>query len=285
MQPSKTRETNITAVMKSKSKAPIGIFDSGIGGLTVARAVMKAMPAEDIVYFGDTARVPYGVKSTETVREYALQITDFLLKKPVKMILIACNTVAAAAEDAIRARSGDVPVLGVVTAGAQATAGISITHNLIGVIGTLSTIGSGAYEKALKDVHPNLPVFSKACPLLVPLAEEGWTDNDVANQTVAIYLEDFKRQKLDALILGCTHYPLFRTNIENFMDQDGLQIIDSADSIAALAKKKLKDSEEANSDHTGTLQCYVSDKPQRFQQLAERFLGQPINRVEVVNLR
>jgi glutamate racemase len=271
--------------MKSKSETPIGIFDSGIGGLTVAKAVMKTMPAEDIVYFGDTARVPYGIKSTETVKEYALQITDFLLRKKVKLILIACNTVAAAAEGAVQKRSGSIPVLGVVTAGALAAANINIQHNLIGVIGTLATIGSGAYESALKQVHPNVPVFSKACPLLVPLAEEGWTNNEVAQKTVAIYLEDFKKQKVDGLILGCTHYPLFRDSIEKFMAQDSLQIIDSADSIAELAKQKLKASGAANSEHNGTLQCYVSDKPQRFQQLAERFLGQPINRVEVVSLR
>lgn len=271
--------------MKSMSQSPIGIFDSGIGGLTVAKAVMKSMPAENIIYFGDTARVPYGIKSTETVKEYALQITDFLIKKRVKMILIACNTVAAAAEDAVQARSGEIPVLGVVTAGAKAAMDVSLNHNLIGVIGTLSTIGSGAYETALKKVHPNLAVFSKACPLLVPLAEEGWTDNEIADMTIAIYLEDFKKQKLDGLILGCTHYPLFRDSIEKFMAQEGMQIIDSADSIAELAKEKLNSSGAANSENTGTLQCYVSDKPQRFQQLAERFLGQPINRVEVVSLR
>jgi glutamate racemase len=279
------KEKVIQAAMKSMSQSPIGIFDSGIGGLTVAKAVMKSMPAENIIYFGDTARVPYGIKSTETVKEYALQITDFLIKKRVKMILIACNTVAAAAEDAVQARSGEIPVLGVVTAGAKAAMDVSLNHNLIGVIGTLSTIGSGAYETALKKVHPNLAVFSKACPLLVPLAEEGWTDNEIADMTIAIYLEDFKKQKLDGLILGCTHYPLFRDSIEKFMAQEGMQIIDSADSIAELAKEKLNSSGAANSENTGTLQCYVSDKPQRFQQLAERFLGQPINRVEVVSLR
>lgn len=271
--------------MKSNDKAPIGIFDSGIGGLTVVQSVMKQLPGEDIVYFGDTARVPYGIKSAETVKEYALQITDFLIKKKVKLILIACNTVAASAEADVRIRANGVPVLGVVEAGAKIAANSAKKHNLVGVIGTLATVGSNAYENAIKGLDPNISVFSKACPLLVPLAEEGWTDNEVARRTVEIYLEDFRQKPLDALILGCTHYPLFKDTLRKVIDNPDTQIIDSADSIADMAFDLLSAKKLLNSQESGKFECYVSDKPQRFQILAERFLGKPINRVEVVNLR
>ncbi|KPP98661.1 MAG: glutamate racemase MurI [Bacteroidetes bacterium HLUCCA01] len=271
--------------MKSSPGAPIGIFDSGIGGLTVVKSVMQALPNESIVYFGDTARVPYGIKSAETVKEYALQITDFLLRKRVKMILIACNTVAASARNAIEHKSGSVPVLDVISAGAQAAAALRHEHNMIGVIGTLATVGSGAYEDALKQQNPSLSVFSKACPMLVPLAEEGWIDNEVARATLDIYLRDFTHTRFDGLILGCTHYPLFRDQIMAYFNNPNLQIVDSADAIAAMAAEYLDNARLLNSapDQT-TFSCYVSDKPQRFQALAERFLGKNINRVEVVNM-
>src|SRR5690606_18472319 len=172
--------------MKPDNKAAIGIFDSGIGGLTVVKSVMKMLPGEDIIYFGDTARVPYGIKSVETIREYAFQITDFLVKKQVKMILIACNTVAAAAESLLveRVAKKNIPVLGVIDAGAKAALDVPLHHNRIGVIGTLATVGSGAYEKAIQEKNQNISVFSKACPLLVPIAEEGWADTDIARQTL-----------------------------------------------------------------------------------------------------
>lgn len=271
--------------MKLSPGAPIGIFDSGIGGLTVVKSVMQALPNENIVYFGDTARVPYGIKSAETVKEYALQITDFLLRKKVKMILIACNTVAASARNAIEHKSGVVPVLDVINAGAQAAAGLTHKHSMIGVIGTLATVGSGAYEEALKQQNPNLSVFSKACPMLVPLAEEGWIDNEVARATLDIYLRDFTHNQFDGLILGCTHYPLFRESIAAYFNNPELQIVDSADSIAMMAAAYLKNGRLLNtSSEQGGFSCYVSDKPQRFQALAERFLGKNINRVEVVNM-
>lgn len=272
--------------MKPSVTAPIGIFDSGIGGMTVVKSVMQELPGEDIIYFGDTARVPYGTKSMETVREYALQITDFLLKKKVKMILIACNTVAASARPDIIAKANGIPVLDVVLAGAKVATETEIRHNLIGVIGTLATVGSGAYEQAIAAINKDVSVFSKACPLLVPLAEEGWTDNDVAERTVQIYLEDFRQKPLDSLILGCTHYPLFKDTIRKVIANPDTQIVDSADSIALMAREHLTQSDMLNPHQTsGRFECYVSDKPQRFQILAERFLGKSINRVEVVNMR
>lgn len=272
--------------MKFNEKSPIGIFDSGIGGLTVVKSVINALPNEDIIYFGDTARVPYGIKSTETVREYALQITDFLLKEKVKMILVACNTVAASARQEILNKAGSIPVLDVVEAGAKVAVEHIGQQKLIGVIGTLATVGSGAYETAITSLDKSVTVFSKACPLLVPLAEEGWTDNEIAEKTVDIYLQDFKQKPLDALILGCTHYPLFKESIRKVINNRETAIIDSADSIADMAKKHLSDNHMLNpKTYGGRFECYVSDKPQRFQILAERFLGRPIPRVEVINMR
>lgn len=262
--------------------SPIGIFDSGIGGLTVVKAVRKALPGENIIYFGDTARVPYGIKSVDTVRQYALQITDFLLKKKVKMILIACNTVSAAAHDDVKTRCGKIPAIGVIEAGARATVEAGGKH--VGVIGTLATIGSGAYDRALADLDPGIKLYSRACPLLVPLAEEGWTDNEIARLTLKSYLDDLKDKKLDSIILGCTHYPLFRDGIAEILNESHTKIIDSAESIALMATEMLSEKKMLKTDGVGSFECYVSDKPQRFQQLAERFLGEKINRIEIVNL-
>jgi glutamate racemase len=277
--------------MKPAANAPIGIFDSGIGGLTVVKAVQKQLPNEDIIYFGDTARVPYGIKSVNTVRNYALQITDFLLERNVKMVLIACNTVAASAEAEVTelcAKHG-VPVLGVIEAGTLAAVELSEKNRKsdprIGVIGTLATINSGAYETALQEKYTKTTVYSKACPLLVPLAEEGWTDNAVARQTLEFYLKSFKDKHLDALILGCTHYPLFKSLIEDILNDTHTAIIDSADSIAAMAKDHLAQKELLNSQQEiGNFSCFVSDKPQRFQKLAELFLGRHIHKIEIVKL-
>jgi glutamate racemase len=268
----------------ASNKAPIGIFDSGIGGLTVVKAVMDALPGEDIIYFGDTARVPYGIKSMETVREYGLQITTFLLRKKVKMILIACNTVSAAAEPQIVERAQPVPVLGVVKAGSRAACDVLQPTDKVGVIGTLATVNSGTYEAAIQDINPKMRVFSKACPLLVPLAEEGWTDNEVARKTLEIYLADIKANNLNGLILGCTHYPLFKEPIREVLGNPDIKIIDSAESIAASAKAILVEKNMLNPKEKGNFECYVSDKPQRFQQLAERFLGNTIPRIELVSL-
>lgn len=264
------------------SSAPIGIFDSGIGGLTVTKAVMELLPQEDIIYFGDTARVPYGIKSEETVRNYALQITRFLLEKNVKMILIACNTVSASAKNEIIELAGDIPVLDVITAGARVATSLP-QHKQVGVIGTLATVNSKAYERAIHELEPDVEVVQQACPLLVPLAEEGWIDNEVARQTLKTYLEFFDGNPIESLILGCTHYPLFKEVIGQQLSAQKVEIIDSAESIALAAKSLLSDMQALNSKG-GTLNCYVSDRPQRFEELAQRFLGKPLSGIHIVEL-
>lgn len=263
------------------SSAPIGIFDSGIGGLTVVKAVREELPAENIIYFGDTARVPYGIKSEETVRSYALEITDFLMEYNIKMILIACNTVSASARDHIQQKAGDIPVLDVITAGTKAA--MQFTSNKhIGVVGTLATIKSKAYEKAICENNGDIKITAESCPLLVPLAEEGWTNNDVAKQIVQKYLQSFEGSNIDSLILGCTHYPLFKPIIKNVLHDPDIEIVDSALSIADLTREKLTENNLLNTAGNGNFQCFVSDRPQRFQELAEHFLGTDIPDVKIV---
>lgn len=268
--------------MQDLKNAPIGIFDSGIGGLTVAKAVIDALPNEDIIYFGDTARVPYGIKSEETVRTYALQITNFLLKRGVKMILIACNTVSASAKEEIIQAAGDIPVLDVITSGTHTAVALP-NHKNIGVIGTLGTVNSHAYVEAIHAFDTTITVKQQACPLLVPLAEEGWIDNDVAVKTLHHYLDVFKDSGIQSLILGCTHYPLFKEVIPKILNGNEVEIIDSAESIAESARDKLGELNLLN-ETGGDFQCFVSDRPQRFHELAERFLGRRLNGVEVVAL-
>jgi glutamate racemase len=266
------------------SEAAIGIFDSGIGGLTVVREVMRLLPHENIIYFGDTARVPYGIKSVETVKQYAMQITEFLLERKVKMILIACNTVTAAAESEVKQLAGLIPVLGVIEAGAKSALVAPQRHHRLAVIGTLATVNSGAYVNTLQKMSANTEVYSKACSMLVPLAEEGWTDNEIAELTLRSYLDDIKTLNIDALILGCTHYPLFKDTIEKVLDNPDIAIIDSAVSIATMAKDELEKLGLLNSTNQPRFECFVSDKPQRFQELAERFLGKKVEKIEVVSL-
>lgn len=268
--------------MQDLKNAPIGIFDSGIGGLTVAKAVIKTLPHEDIIYFGDTARVPYGIKSEETVRTYALEITNFLLKRGVKMILIACNTVSASAKDEIIQAAGDIPVLDVITAGTKNAVSLP-NHKRVGVIGTLATVNSKAYAEAIHAFDPSITVTQQACPVLVPLAEEGWIDNDVAIQTLHHYLDEFDESGIQSLILGCTHYPLFKEVIPKVLKNPNIEIIDSADSIADSAKAKLTELGLLN-EKGGSFHCFVSDRPQRFHELAERFLGRSLSGVEVVRI-
>lgn len=265
-----------------KQNAPIGIFDSGIGGLTVVKAVREALPGEHVIYFGDTARVPYGIKSAQTITEYALQITDFLLARQVKMILIACNSVAATARQAIRAYAPHLPVLDVLEAGVQAARQQVPANASIGVIGTLATIASEAYTRALVSNGFRPDVRTKACPLLVPLAEEGWTNNEVALRVLRHYLHEFTEDRLDALILGCTHYPLFADAIAEILGPEPV-IIDSAAAIVAMTLEKLREQHMLGAADNGHFECHVSDEPQRFREVAERFLGQELAHVTITN--
>ena len=246
--------------------APIGVFDSGIGGLTVAREIMRQMPQERIVYFGDTARVPYGSKSQETVLRYSRQIIRFLEEQQVKAIVVACNTASAFALDAVR-EEFDIPILGVIEAGAKVAA--QVTRNKrVGVIATEGTIESGTHAKVLKQIDPEITVIGKPCPLFVPLVEEGWTHDPVTVEVASRYLKELQEKDIDTLILGCTHYPLLRSTIGQIMGE-GVQLVNPAYETALELGKLLK---EQNMQSTGQGQ---SDFPYRFyvSDLAEKFKG------------
>ena len=197
--------------MKIDRNAPVGVFDSGVGGLTVAREIMRNLPSEKIVYFGDTARVPYGSKSKETVIRYSRQIIRFLLEQQVKAIVVACNTASAFALDAVKDEL-DIPIIGVIEAGARVAAA-ETRNKRVGVIGTVGTVGSGIHEAYLKKLDPKIQVVGKACPLFVPLVEEGWLHDPVTVEVASRYLKELQEKEIDTLILGCTHYPLLRSTI------------------------------------------------------------------------
>jgi glutamate racemase len=257
---------------------PIGVFDSGIGGLTVVHALTKRLPHENVVYFGDTARVPYGPKSPQVVREYAAQDVDFLASKDVKMVVIACNTVSAVALDVVMKRA-KVPVVGVIHPGAAAALNAT-KKKRVGVIGTLATIGSNAYAHAIRQLDKDIQVFSQACPLFVPLAEEGWTDHKVTELVAKEYLFPLQLEKIDTLILGCTHYPLLREAIQKVVDGT-VTLIDSGEATAAEVERLLDEHGMRNpSTHKPNLQFYVSDIPAKFTEVGERFLGQKLGRVQ-----
>ena len=256
---------------------PIGVFDSGIGGLTVVRALTQRLPHENIVYFGDTARVPYGPKSPQVVREYAAQDVDFLLSKGVKMVVIACNTVSAVALDVVQ-KHARMPVVGVILPGAVAAVAAS-PHKRIGVIGTRATVNSNAYPNAVRQLNGEVQVFSQECPLLVPLAEEGWIDHKVTDAVAREYLFPLKKERIDTLILGCTHYPLLKAAIAAAIDGH-VTMIDSGEATAEEVERVLDEKELRNpSTQRANLQFYVSDIPSKFAEVGERFLGQKMGRV------
>jgi glutamate racemase len=259
---------------------PIGVFDSGIGGLTVVRALTHHLPHENIVYFGDTARVPYGPKSPQVVREYAAQDTDVLLGHNVKMIVIACNTVSAVALDIVQKRA-KVPVVGVIFPGAEAAASAT-SKKRVGIIGTMGTVTSNAYPNALRQIDPAIQTFSQPCPLFVPLAEEGWTDHKATELIAKEYLFPLTLEKIDTLILGCTHYPLLKDIISKVLHQT-VTLIDSGEATAETVKKLLDDQNMRNTSKLKpNLQFNVSDVPHRFTEVGERFLGQKLGRVHRV---
>ena len=262
--------------------APLGVFDSGIGGLTVARALFERLPHESVIYFGDTARVPYGPKSPETVRRYAAEIMAFLLQRGVKSLVVACNTITAHALDRLIADS-PVPVVGVIEPGARAA--VAATRSgVIGVIGTAGTIASGAYERAIRGLRPDTQVHSVACPLLVPLVEEGWFDHPATELIAREYLEPLRRSGVDTLVLGCTHYPLLKRLLERVMGA-GVTLIDSAAETATevtsqLTARSLAAPVTGNADH----RFVVSDDEPHFRKVGAKFLGEKLQRVEVVRL-
>lgn len=260
----------------------IGIFDSGVGGLTVFAAIRKKMPDESLIYLGDTARVPYGTKSEETVIKYSVQNAEFLKHRGIKALVVACNTSSAYSLAALR-KTVDVPVIGVIEPGARAAIAASKTRH-IGVIGTPATIASNAYAKFLKKHDPAVRVVSQSCPLFVPLVEEGWLDNEVARLTAESYLESFKREKIDTLILGCTHYPLLKPLIQEVVGSN-VRLIDSAEATAEAVKDELtKASLLAGRYSKSFCQFYVTDLPARFEMVALNFLGKPVPSVKRVEL-
>jgi glutamate racemase len=257
---------------------PIGVFDSGIGGLTVVHALATHLPHENIVYFGDTARVPYGPKSPQVVREYAAQDVDFLVSRDVKMVVIACNTVSSVALDVVQKRA-KVPVVGVILPGALAAVAASRKRR-VGVIGTRATVNSNAYTHAIRQLDQGIEVFARECPLFVPLAEEGWVDHKVTELVAREYLFPFTLEKIDTLILGCTHYPLLRSAIRAALGT-GVILIDSGEAAALEVARVLDERELRNpSPHIPHLQFFVSDVPARFGEIGERFLGRTMGRVQ-----
>jgi glutamate racemase len=268
-------------VARTRAKS-IGVFDSGIGGLTVVRELLQQLPHESIIYFGDTARVPYGPKSAETVRRYALQIGEWLVTQGVKCVVVACNTATAHALSALQ-QSLPVPVIGVIEPGARAALAATRGNN-VGVIGTTGTIASGAYERALKTLSPSLSVHAAACPLLVPIIEEGWLEHPATRLIVHEYLAPLTAANIDTLVLGCTHYPLL---VDTLATEAGpsVRLIDSARETAAETARLLRDNGWAREEHEGgdlVHRFMASDAPEHFLTLGRRFLGNAIDRVEHV---
>lgn len=258
---------------------PIGIFDSGVGGLTVVRALIERLPFENLIYFGDTARVPYGIKSVATISAYTQQITRFLLQKDVKLLIIACNTMAAVAADVVRAETS-LPVLDVIEAGALGAVAATRNRN-IGVIGTPTTINSNAYARAIHKSDPAARMFSQACPLFVPLVEEGWLDHPVTRMTAEEYLKPVIAQDIDTLVLGCTHYPLLKPLLQEVAGDD-VRLVDSAEAMADRSAACLADCAALNtSGAPPRYDFYVTDVPLRFQTIGERFLGRSLGHVHV----
>lgn len=260
--------------------APIGIFDSGIGGLTVTRAIYERLPGESTIYFGDTARVPYGPKSPETVRRYSLEILEWLLAQGVKAVVIACNTSTAHALDALQA-AAPVPVIGVIEPGARAAAAAS-DGGPIGVIGTAGTIASNAYARAIRRVRPDARVEQRACPLFVPLVEEGWFEHPAAELIAREYLAPLEAAGVSALVLGCTHYPLLKPLLQRVMGP-GVRLIDSGEETAAVVATTLERAGLTVPPGTEPIHRFaVSDDEARFRQVGSRFIGERLGAAELV---
>lgn len=269
--------------MSSKKTAPVGVFDSGVGGLTVMREIVRQIPEEDIVYFGDTARVPYGSKSRKTIIRFSEQIIRFLMTKEVKAIVIACNTASALALDTVR-EEFDIPILGVVVPGARAAVEAT-KRRKIGVVGTDATVNSGMYTKIIQGMDPGIQVIEKACPLFVPLVEEGFKEHIVTQEIIEYYLQSMKDSDIDAMILGCTHYPLLRSKIRAYMG-DGIQIVNPAYETAMDLKKLLAERKMANdrSEGESRYEFYVSDMAEKFRHFANTVMPFDVPETNVINI-
>jgi glutamate racemase len=264
------------------SDAPVGVFDSGMGGLTVVREIISQLPNESVIYFGDTARVPYGPKSPDTVLRYSREITTYLRGEGVKALVIACNTATAHALPALR-REFDLPIVGVIEPGARAAASATKTRR-VGVIGTAGTIRSHAYEKEIRKLMPDAQVTAQACALFVPLVEEGWVDTEPTRAIARNYLAPLVTAEIDTLVLGCTHYPLMKTVIGNVVGRE-VRLIDSAYETAREAGQVLRASGLENTTPDQARYRFIaSDAPDTFLTMGQRFLGSAIDRVEALTL-
>lgn len=265
----------------------IGVFDSGVGGLTVLRALQERLPGERTVYLGDTARVPYGTRSQSVVTRYALGNARFLIEQRIKLLVVACNTVSAESLPSLRAVV-DVPVIGVVEPGARA-AHVASRGRPVGVIGTQGTVSSGAYQRALAALDPSRPVTARACPLFVPLAEEGWSEGDVPRLVAERYLAPFREENVGALVLGCTHYPLLRPVIQEVVGPE-VTLVDSAVATAVeveaeLARLELLRRSPTSAGSSPEHSVFVTDIPATFSRVAERFLGRSLPHLEQVDVK
>lgn len=261
---------------------PIGIFDSGVGGLTVLKEIFRVLPEESTIYLGDTARVPYGIRSPETVTRYSFENAEFLVSKGIKLLVIACNTASAVSLEAIR-EMFSIPVIGVIEPGAKAAAAAT-KNRKIGIIGTEATINSGAYTKGIKAVDSSIEVNGFACPLFVPLVEEGFTDDDITALVAERYLKDVKAAGVDTLVLGCTHYPLLKPVISKVMGRD-IALIDSAIETVGKIKELLTGHDMATRiPNEPEKFFYVTDAAERFARVGERFLGQEIRHLYKIDI-
>lgn len=267
-----------------EASRPIGVFDSGVGGLTVVKELNRLLPNERIIYFGDTGRVPYGNKSRETIIHYSLQVAYFLMKKKIKMLVVACNTASSVSLPTLK-RHFHIPIIGVIEPGAKTAIETTRTNN-IGVIGTLGTVKSNAYKKALRKIKRNVSVYQDPCPLFVHLAEDGWNKNKIAQMISDEYLKPLKDKNLDTLILGCTHYPLLKEVIQRSVGKN-VELIDSGKETAKevkriLDKKHLLNSRKMTEKNHSVF--YVSDFPHKFKEVSQRFLSKELKHVHKVKL-
>jgi glutamate racemase len=261
--------------------APIGIFDSGVGGLTVYKEIRRLLPSEPTIYLGDTARVPYGIRSPETVVRYSLEALQFFADQRVKLVVVACNTVSAVALSILKKES-TIPTVGVIEHGAARAVQVTETGR-VGVIGTETTVRSGAYRLAIFQNDPRVDVFEQACPLFVPLVEEGWTRGSVALEVAGHYLKRLKKARIDTLLLGCTHYPLLKSVIRKAMG-NSTHVVDSAREVAKEVQKVLQENGIANRSSKVRSRFYVTDAPDRFRRIGHHFLGHPLPRVQKTSL-
>ena len=260
---------------------PIGVFDSGIGGLTVVRQMQRLLPYEQIIYLGDTARIPYGTKSAETVTRFACEDAAFLAAQGVKALVVACNSASASALPELGERFS-LPTFGVILPGAIA-ANEATRNGHIGVIGTQATIRSGAYERLVDELNSELRVTSRACPLLVPLVEEGWLDHEVTDAVLREYLMPMLESGVDTLVLGCTHYPLLKESIARVAGPE-VALVDSAETCAAFVQQELQWHHLLATEGEGCVRIHVTDEMERVSEMASRFLGGPSNAVQQVEL-